>query len=113
MKEAKDIFNQEITAGDIILYTVSHSGGSMTTRLAIVDRIVDNEIQGNYQYELKVRAYDDNHFVWNYDKHGILIDYTIVQRLRRTTLTSNQTIVKLNTFTLPEGFKRLLTASVV
>jgi len=109
MKEAKDIFNQDITAGDIILYTVSHGGGTMSTRLAIIDEVVTDE----YSTTLKVRAYDDHHFVWNYDENNTLIDYKITQRLYHTTLTSNKTIVKLNAMTIPKGFVELLRASVV
>lgn len=106
MRNTLDVFGQEITAGDVILYTVSNGGGSMKTRIAVVDKVV-YDADSWEQYILKVRAYNPNHLVFQYED-GALVDYSRVARVYRTTLTSNQTIVRLNKFTFPEGFRKLL-----
>jgi hypothetical protein len=106
LRQLTDIFKQELNAGDFILYTVSHGGGSMTTRLAIIDNIIDNGNDAWYRYQLKVRAFEQDYLEWH--REAGEYSYTKKDRFYRATLTSNKTIVKLNKFTLPEGFKKLI-----
>ncbi len=109
MYQPNDIFKQEITAGDFIVYSVKRST-SVKTRLARVVEVIDNgtDTYEGSRYELKVQAFEYQR--WTYESGKS--EYK--DRMYRTTLTSNATIVKLNNFRLPEGFVTLLKgASVV
>lgn len=94
MKKPEDMFGNTINAGDVIIYSVKGSN-YITTRLAVVDKVIEY----TNRYDLKVRAYRPSN--WQ------------AARIYKTTLTSNRSIIKLNNFHLPEGFKNLLLASIV
>lgn len=104
MRELKDIYGRDIKVGDVILYSVK-SSTSVYTRMAVIDKIIDTYDP----YSLKVRAYDPHKWTWNMEKHKS----EWIPVVYRTTLYSNDTIVKLNNMTIPEDFVKLLTATIV
>lgn len=94
MYSPKDIFDNEICPGDVIVYSVKHSTW-VETHIAVVKAVVYEDTDIAYKrYSLKVTAFKSS----KWDGNAIY----------NTTLTSNQTIIRLNNFTFPQGFKDLL-----
>jgi len=104
-----DGFGQELHKGDFIIYNVKHSTW-IDTKIARIEEVIDNgeDVWKAARYQVKVVAFDPDH--WGKLPNG---EYGRLDRIYRTTLTSNRNIIRLVGFKLPKGFVELLHASVV
>lgn len=100
MYEPKDIFKREIKPGDYITYGVKNSS-YINQAVAKVVAIIDNgtDIWKQARYTFKVLSYAEH---WNNP-----------EKPYKATLTSNDTIIRINEGSLPQRVLDILNAPIV